>query len=422
MCDFSEVRIYFGEVAHYSSFNPKTMRTFLFLSICILHCFPAFPQSGNSFQAGQLMLQNGETKAGLIAAQFQNNKALRFKSSENASETSFELNQIKEVRIGEQERYVPYCPASASCQWLTTLLECKVNLYRSAGEASLYYLEEEGVFYAIKLTTLSGVVTALQNKCASFKAQNKQYRFTSSSLIEMAGDYCQCKYPGQSRPSTAPKTYKEKTAQLYLGLQLGLNQGSTRMEENLFAERYFKGGGFRDQLGLSFGIPVELQVGKHLAIQTGLHLVQRSTLRDSVNINFTYAEFFNQIKFSLTYLDIPLLVQYRFGTEKLQPFVQVGAQIGVPLSRKFIHTPYDPSLDYETPFHVFQAMGTGLRAGIGVNKSLNSRMKLQIMGQYIRYSTFFEHTIPAFIDGDQIDSSVFQISGGLMWSMNKGKY
>jgi Outer membrane protein beta-barrel domain len=395
------------------------MRIVLLLILGMLPGISAFTQSGNSFQAGQLVLKNGETKAGLIFAQFQNNKALRFKSTENASETSFELNQIVEVRIGSQERYVPYCAADASCQWLTTLLECKVNLHRSASETSVYYLEEEGSFYTIKLTSLAGVVTALQNKCAGFKAQNKQYRFTSSSLIEMASDYCQCKYPDQGRPSTAPKTYQEKTAKFYLGLQLGLNQGSTAMEENLFSERYFKGGGFRDQLGFSFGIPAELQIGKHLAIQTGLHLVQRSTLRDSVNINFTYAEFFNQIKFSLTYLDIPLLVQYRFGTEKLEPFVQVGAQIGVPLSRKFIHTPYDPSLDYDTPFHVFQAMGTGLRAEIGVNKSLNTKMKLQLLGQYIRYSTFFEHTIPAFIDGDQINSSVFQISGGLMWRMGK---
>ena len=395
------------------------MRIVFFLILCMLQGISAFTQSGNNFQAGQVVLKNGETKSGLIFAQFQNNKALRFKSTENASETSFELSQIVEVRIGSQERYVPYCTAEASCQWLTTLLECKVNLYRSTSETSLYYLEEEGTFYTIKLTSLAGVVTALQNKCAGFKAQNKQYRFTSSSLIEMTSDYCQCKYPDQNRPNTAPKTYQEKTAKLYLGLQVGLNQGSTAMEENLFPERYFKGGGFRDQLGLSFGIPAELQVGKHLAIQTGLHLVQRSTLRDSVNINFTYNEYFNQIKFSLSYLDIPLLVQYRFGSEKLEPFVQVGVQIGVPLSRKFIHTPYDPSLDYDTPFHVFHVMGTGLRAGIGVNKSLNPKMKLQLVGQYIRYSTFFEHTIPAFIDGDQINSSVFQISGGLMWRMNK---
>lgn len=395
------------------------MRIALLLILGILHGISVFTQSGNSFQAGQLVLKNGETKAGFIFAQFQNNKPLRFKSTENASESSFELSQIKEVRIGRQERYIPYCATEANCQWLTNLLECKVNLYRSASETSLYYLEEEGTFYAIKLTTLAGVVNALQNKCASFKAQNKQYRFTTSSLIEMTGDYCQCKYPDQNQPSTAPKTYQEKMARLYLGVQVGLNQGSTGMEENLFPERYFKGGGFRDQVGVSFGIPAELQIGKHLAIQTGLHLFQRSTLRDSVNINFTYAEYFNQIKFSLTYLDIPLSVQYRFGSEKLQPFVQVGAQIGVPLSRKFIHTPYDPSLDYETPFHVFQAMGMGFRAGIGVNKSLNTRMKLQVLGQYIRYSTFFEHTIPAFIDGDQINSSVFQISGGLMWRMGK---
>lgn len=385
----------------------------------MLPSISAFTQTGNNFQAGQLVLKNGETKAGLIFAQFQNSKPLRFKSTENASESSFELSQIKEVRIGSQERYIPYCATETNCQWLTNLLGCKVNLYRSASETSLYYLEEEGTFYAIKLTTLAGVVNALQNKCSSFKAQNKQYRFTTSSLIEMTSDYCQCKYPDQKKPSTAPKTYQEKTARLYLGVQVGLNQGSTGMEENLFPERYFKGGGFRDQVGLSFGIPAEFQIGKHLAIQTGLHLFQRSTLRDSVNINFTYAEYFNQIKFSLTYLDVPLLVQYRFGPEKLQPFVQVGAQIGVPLSRKFIHTPYDPNLNYETPFHVFQAMGTGLRAGIGVNKSLNNKIKLQLLGQYIRFSTFFEHTIPAFIDGDQINSSVFQISGGLMWRMGK---
>lgn len=396
----------------------------IYLSLCLclislfmITCF--VNAQTNKFQTAVLLLKNGESKTGLVANDFQRSKTLRFKAAENAAESSFELTQIEEVRMGDTERFVPYCSADAAmgCQWLVTLLDGKVRLYRSASESSVYYLEEEGNFSPIKLNTLPGVVTALQNKCAGFKELKGTYRFTSSSLVQMISEYSQCKHPGQTL--AAPKTYKEKTAQLYLGLQLGLNQGSTGMEENLFAERYFKGGGFRDQLGFSFGIPIELQIGRHLAIQTGLHFLQRTTLRDSVNIRFTFEEFFNEIKFSLTYLDIPLLVQYRFGDEKLQPFVQVGAQVGVPLSRKFSHTPYDPSLNYDTPQHVFQAMGTGLRAGIGLNKSLNSRMKLQVLGQYTRYATFFEHTIPAFIDGDEIKSSVVQVTGGLLWRMGK---
>lgn len=394
------------------------MRTLLLAGVLTLCCTVAIAQTGK-FQTAELVLKNGETQTGFVANDFQRSKTLRYKAAENAAESSLELTQIVEVRIGNTERFVPYCPADATtgCQWLVTLLDGKVRLYRSANEASVYYLEEEGSFSPIKLNTLPGVVAALQNKCAGFKELKGTYRFTSSSLIQMVSDYSQCKYPGQT--SSVPKTYKEKTAQLYLGLQLGLNQGTTSMEENLFAERYFKGGGFRDQLGLGFGIPVELQIGKHLAIQTGLHFLQRTTLRDSVNIRFTFEEFFNEIKFSLTYLDVPLLVQYRFGGEKLQPFVQVGAQIGVPLSRKFSHTPYDPSLNYDTPAHIFQAMSTGLRAGIGINKSLNSRMKLQVLGQYIRYATFFEHTMPAFMDGDEIKSSVVQVTGGLLWRMGK---
>jgi len=394
------------------------MRTLLLAGVFTLCCTAAIAQTGK-FQTAELVLKNGETQTGFVANDFQRSKTLRYKAAENAAESSLELTQIVEVRIGDTERFVPYCPADAAtgCQWLVTLLDGKVSLYRSANEASVYYLEEEGSFSPIKLNTLPGVVAALQNKCAGFKELKGIYRFTSSSLMQMVSDYSQCKYPGQA--SAAPKTYKEKTARLYLGLQLGLNQGTTRMEENLFAERYFKGGGFRDQLGFGFGIPVELQIGKHLAIQTGLHFLQRTTLRDSVNIRFTFEEFFNEIKFSLTYLDIPLLVQYRFGDEKLQPFVQVGAQVGVPLSRKFSHTPYNSSLNYDTPEHIFQAMSTGLRAGIGLNKSLSSKMKLQVLGQYIRYATFFEHTMPAFMDGDEIKSSVVQVTGGLLWRMGK---
>lgn len=394
------------------------MRKFLFLSICILSCFSAFTQSGGSFQAGRLVLQNGESKAGLIATQFQNNKALRFKSLENASETAFELSQIKEVQIGEQERYVPYCPESASCQWLTTLLECKVNLYRNVSEASLYYLEEDGVFYAIKLATLSGIVTALQNKCAGFKALNKQYRFTSSSLVEMAGDYCQCKYPDQVQ-KTVGKKYKDNATQFYVGVQLGFTQGSAMIDENLFPERYFLGGDFQGQVRPTFGVPLEMQLGKHLSIHTGLHFLQRIALRDSVNINFTNEEFLNQIKFSLSFLNIPLMLQYRFGGEKLQPFVQIGAQVGLPLSRKFEHTPNDPTQNYLTPDHRFKGFGTGYAAGIGVNKSLSNKLKLQVLGQYTRYASFFNHSIPAFVDGDVIVVSHVQFTGGLLWRIGR---
>lgn len=395
------------------------MRTSFICGLLTLCWAMAFGQSIGKFQNAELVLQNGETKAGLIASDFQKSKTLRFKASESAAESSIELPQIKEVRLGNAERFVPYCSGTTGCQWLATLLDGKVQLYRSTNEAEVYYLEEEGAFSAIKLNTLPGVVSALQNKCAGFKELNKTYRFTSSSLVQMASDYSQCKYPNQSNPSTPPKTYQEKTAQLYLGIHLGVNQGSSSIDENLFPERYFKGGDFYDQVGITFGVPIELQVGKHLALQTGLHFLQRNTLRDSVNINFTTEEFFNQIKFSLTYLDIPLLIQYRFGEKELQPFVQVGAHLGMALSRKFTHTPYDPRLNYPTPDHRFQGMGTGLRAGIGVNKSLNSKLKVQVLGQYIRYATFFKHSIPAFVDGDQIESGMIQISGGLLWRIGK---
>ncbi len=208
-------------------------------------------------------------------------------------------------------------------------------------------------------------------------------------------------------------------APFHLGLQLGFTQGSARIDENPFAERYFLGGDFRGQLAPTFGMPLELQLGKHLSLNTGLHFLQRTALRDSVNINFTNEEFLNQIKFSLSFLNIPLMVQYRFGDEELQPFVQIGAQVGLPLSRKFEHTPNDPTQNYPTPDHRFKGFGTGYAAGIGVNKPLSSKLKLQVLGQYTRYASFFNHSIPAFVDGDVVVVSHVQVTGGLLWNLNQ---
>ena len=396
------------------------MRIFFFLCICMSSCIGTFAQSAADFQVGQLVLRDGETKNGLIAGQFQRNRGIWFKNAQNGSAVKFEMDQIKEVRIGDQERYVPYCPtdsAASGCQWVTTLVECQVSLHKITSGVSYYLLEEEDVFYPIKVQTLAGVVSALKNKCKGFNPQNKLYRYSSFSLIQMAIDYCQCKYPNQAEA----KIYKDKSIQVHWGVQAGLNGGDLQLGENLFASRYFEGGGYKNRITPTVGLPIELQFGKHFSARTGLYFLQQTAIRDSVNIYFTFEPHFTQIKFSFSFLDLPFLVQYRFGQGNLQPFVQAGAHFGFVLAKSLTQNPYGNSTGFPIPEHRFTKFETGYTAGIGVNKMLSSKLRFQVIGQYSPYVVLFTHDIAAFKgnDGYRILLPQVQVTGGLMWKIGK---
>jgi hypothetical protein len=393
------------------------MRHIFLLSLCCLSSFYLLGQNSN-FTTGQIYLRNGDIKTGLISDRFQHQKGVYLKNAEYARVDYYEMDQISAVKVGDENRYVPHYfkdSVTTTCLWLITLVESEVSLYRSPKDANKYYLEEGGTFFSINLQTLPGVVNALKNKCVAFKEKNGVYRLTPISLIEMAKDYNQCR-----NSQAAIKTYLDSRTKVYIGAQLGPNQGSTKINENLFYDRkyYFREGShFRNFPTLTFGIPVDLQIGKHFSITGGAFYIQQIVRRDSNNLSLARTPKFSNIKFNVAFVEIPLGLQYRFiNINGYQPFVQVGfgGMISMLKSIK-VDSRFPPE---DIPPHSFRGVSVSRSVGVGVSKELSSNMKLQFFGQLTKFYVSFDNQFPIY-NTNNLQLDQYRLTASLLWRFDK---
>lgn len=172
------------------------MRSLLGLWMTVMLTSSLFAQN-NRFQSGEVLLRNGIQKTGFVLGDFGLNapKGVYFKASETEKAEYLSFMDIQEVQFAETLRYITHCTqntAQERCHWLKQLLSGKVNLYQSPADEGLYFIEEAGVFHAIREPSLPGTLTLLKRKCADFTPPSDT-RFTPATLIQMTINYNHCK-------------------------------------------------------------------------------------------------------------------------------------------------------------------------------------------------------------------------------------
>ena len=396
------------------------------LLIFIFVCYKAQSQPFLDFVPGEITLKNGEAKTGFVKLRKQKKPGVYYRSTEKTKAVFFPVSVVREVRIGSEERYLSYCTADSSnvqdCQWLNTLVEGKVSLHRKTKGGNEFLLEEDSIYYSIRINTFPGVVRALENKCASFKNENNSYRYSSNSLIKMTLDYINCKYIDPEEP----KIYKEEGLVVQGGLRIGLGDGQFKIGENLFAERFFLEGGFQTPKVANFALPIDLKIGRNWGMRIGLLVSNFSAKRDSVNLKYLFDPVFARIKFSFNFVELPIMIQYNLKERKLHPFIQSGVHttLSYKSNLKYFAANSNNPISYQLPpFSFYKQRPPEIFGGVGLNVFLKPKLKLQILALYCFRRLYFVHDIPAFQTQslNEIQLDQLQLSTGLSWRFTKLK-
>ena len=374
---------------------PKIFIFLIFISVC----YKAQSQTFLDFVPGEIALKNGEAKSGLVKLRKQKKPGVFYQSTKKTKAIFLPVSEVREVRMGSEERYVSYCTADSNnaqdCQWLNTLVESTVSLHRKTKGENEFLLEEDSIFYPIRLNIFPGVVSALENKCASFKTKNNTYRYGSTSLIKMTLDYIDCKYVDPEEP----KIYKEERLVVQGGFRIGLGDGQFKVGENLFAERYFLEGGFRTPKAVNFALPLDLKIGRNWGLRIGLLVSNFSAKRDSVNLKYLFDPVFARIKFSFNFVELPIMIQYNLKERKLQPFIQAGVHTSLSYKSDLTYSAANSNkpISYQLPsFSFYKQRLPEIFGGAGLNVFLKPKLKLQILALYSFRRLYFIHDVPAF--------------------------
>lgn len=362
----------------------------LICSLVMFFCFTPLFSQNTKFQAGQILLRNGEKKTGMISGQFylEEPRGVYFKANENDKVEYLEFETIQEISFGALIRYISYCTkntAQERCRWLQTLIQGKVSLYQGIADEALFFLEEAGTYTAIRSQSFEGFQKVLKQKCPGL-ATEMFTKFTPQSLIKIVGAYSQCKFPRDTikyykEPQTAP------LAQWYIGPKFGINSGNA----SIYKKNYYGRGKYTGSPALTTGFIVQMRIDAHWAALAELIYFQRSIQSDSVNVWPIISSNYSKIKIELGFIEVPLQAQYLFSKNKVSPFLQAGLHIGIPLTRKLSEqmvfgTPQEIAKQPKTSF---VGPGFGYGGGIGINANISEKMRFQVLGQYTRFSTTF---------------------------------
>lgn len=382
---------------------------YIFHSLITLLLLTSANAQSNKFQAGEILLKNGIQKTGYILGQFQldDPKGVYFKPDEVTKSEYLEFREIKEVRFGESLRYITHCTqntAQERCHWLKTLLIGKASLHQSAADEGLYFIEEAGVFNAIRSPSFDGTLTLLKRKCEGFVPPTNA-RFGTPSLIQIIANYNQCKYPNdQTQVFYVPET----PAKWFIGPKIGMNFGNASVSEST----YYSQGQYIGQLAISPGLALQVRVSEHWSATAELLYFKRSFKSDSVNVWDILSPNYSKIKVDFSYVEIPLSGQYYFSAGKISPFVQAGVNIGIPLSRRFQEEMFNatPSELELQPEVKFKGLGFGFGGGLGLNVQMNERTQLQFQGQYTYFTNIFKNNSSITFSAINQGETVFKVS------------
>ena len=359
------------------------MRHSIFILLIISSIISAFTQT-IKFESGQIHLHNGEKKEGLIAGEFQLSepKGLYFKPTEDAKEEYLAYAAIKEVRLGEQLRYITHCDqpqGQKQCYWLQIMVQGQASLYLSGANNKLYFFEENGVFTPIQYKTLPGLVNLLKKNCDGF-LPNSNPKLDKKSMIDLVTQYNDCKKNG-----TQTQTYYNPVPpKFYWGPKLGINDGNAY----IFETPFYHITDYRGKPNVSIGVVLNLQTKSNWAVASELNYLSRNITNDTFNFGSLTDPNLQTLKAKLSYLELPLFIQYRFLKGKIKPYLQGGVHTLFPIKRSFLNQSLtDPSRPpIADPSTKFTGLGFGYSFAAGLQMQLTEQSLLQINAKRALFS------------------------------------
>lgn len=154
---------------------------------------------------------------------------------------------------------------------------------------------------------------------------------------------------------------------------------------------YYGRGAYSDESSASAAIALAWVANPRLRVllEPGYTRVQSAS--DSVNVPpVIEPDTYSKVNFDLQLLDVPLLVQYAFTETKLQPFVEGGLLLSVPLSMEVTDEQFasNPLHERYKPSEVaFEEPNFGYTLGLGAGLSLSSGLKIELLARWTQSSS-----------------------------------
>lgn len=314
---------------------------------------------------------------------------VKFKS-EGSDFKSYTASEIKGYGLGDSLRYESrevLVNEESQTIFMQVLVDGPVKLYHAEGfHASYKYFLQKQQEPVIPLhkSYYAGTLTTLLKDCALLNLQ--KYKYNGISLSNLVHTYNDCQYAGQ------PSTILLKQSKL-------IKTWGVRAAAHMFTLSYSSevGEPADHQFGWSPGVTAGLffnfqLAGKRISVQPELLYTSRKLKNVHQHSQQYTLDYESVTELNAHYLQLPVLLKYKFGTGMWQPYLNAGFNYGLALSKD-----YKKTVTYETGYvnrteMALDGYTLGYIAGAGIQRnalSLEARFSRDITNSNYIYKKIY---------------------------------
>lgn len=165
-----------------------------------------------------------------------------------------------------------------------------------------------------------------------------------------------------------------------IGPTISYSSGTVDLSPN---NRAFRGANLSKHNSLSGGIVLKYDFSKFF-LQTELTLENRN-VNDPVFEPADISPFMANLIASFSYINVPLIVGYKFSSKSLSPYALVGVQLGISTKNEIelIYEADIPSfLNQDQPFTTFDTTEIGILGELGLRYQMSTKAHLTVGLRY----------------------------------------
>ena len=351
-------------------------------------------------------------------------KGVWFKENPEDLKLKIRLETIDRIYLDDGDQYLIYeleGPERTEQLILRKIVDGQTNLYQgnSSSKGAVYYWEgtsDDGNLL-INRDNFKGFANSVALRCEEIDASD--YKFSLNHLTDLAVTYNGCRNAG-SEVTVAENLHSFR-------FNLGLRPYWYSTKFTLAETTYYGRGEYSSESGFSTAIALALRIGSRIRVMLEPGYTRILSSSNYVNVPpYEESRTYSEVTFDLQYVDLPILVQYRFPFGTFRPFAEGGLNMGIPVKREVEDNLIvaDPSHNEFKPSEVaFEESYFGLVLGAGVGFQLASGFDLEILGRWTKSASSMK-VVSAFNEGfpvfNNFSTDKFEV-GIRFWWLGKSK-
>ncbi|MEJ8802624.1 porin family protein [Pontibacter sp. H249] len=357
----------------------QTLQGAILMLLCLFTSSAA--QAQKTTPNAYLITSSSDTLRGQLVKENSSKMLYAIQFGEAGNYKTYQAADINGYGIGDSIRYETkdvLVDGKSYTVFLQLLVDGPAKLYytqRLHPSYNFFLQKEQGHVVPLNRSYYTGTLSSILSDCEIINVQ--KHKYTALSLSNLVHAYNNC-FTGAQQGKVLHKSNK---LTIFWGVRVGASAFHLSYQSEAGSPDHHTFGSTTEPVA---GIFANIGAGKQFSVQPELTYTSRRAESTYTHTRNTTVVYNSHIKLDAHYLQLPVLLKYKFGSAKLQPYFNAGPALGLALSKDFTNTVTYQDGSTHVKSMALDNYTLGLVAGAGVQTQLTKRNALSVELRFVR--------------------------------------